>query len=121
MSTKCGSAETVLDDLLATLQHCGLSALELRVLIRLADRPTAQSELADVLQARSGAMRRAIRRLAMRGLIGRRFERGPRSRFVLSISSSGRLTVAPLVECIAEAHRPQDEWPLGINGRQPAA
>ncbi len=120
MSAEPASSERALDDLLAAL-HCGLSPFELRTLIRLAERETAQSELADALQARSGTIRRAIRRLAMRGLIARRFERGPRSRFVLSITSSGLLAVTPPVECVTEAHPPRGLWPLGISGGKPAA
>ncbi|MDQ4081871.1 MAG: MarR family transcriptional regulator [Actinomycetota bacterium] len=117
MSAEPASAERrALDDLLAALQHCRLSVLELRILIRLAARETAQSELADALQTRSGTINRAIRRLAMRGLIARRFERGPRSRFVLSITSSGLLAVAPLVERVAEAQAAGDDG-LGRHAR----
>ena len=110
MTADSASAERALDELLATLQHGDLSPLELRMLVRLAERQFAQSELVDGLEASPGAVSRATRRLAMRGLIGRRFERGRRSRFVLSITSSGLEAVAPLVEWVSRhAHPPRSD------------
>ena len=103
MSAKTASAASALDDLLETLQRAGLSPLELRVLVRLTEREATQSELAGALEAGPGTIRRATRRLAMRGLIGRRFERGRRSRFVLRITSSGLLALASLVESLERA------------------
>ncbi|MDQ4049220.1 MAG: MarR family transcriptional regulator [Actinomycetota bacterium] len=103
MSADTASSAKVLNGLLGTLQRAGLSALELRVLVRLAERQATQSELADALEAGPGTIRRATRRLAMRGLIGRRFERRRRSRFVLRITSSGLLALAPLIESFERA------------------
>ena len=97
MSGELATGETTLDELLAALQHCRLSPLELRILIRVAAHPAAQSELADALHARPKKISRVVRRLAMRGLIARRFDGGPRSCFVLSITSSGLQAVAPLI------------------------
>ena len=103
------SAESVLDQLLATLQHGGLSPLELRMLVRLADRQIVQSELVGALEASPGTVSRATRRLAMRGLIGRRFERGRRSRFVLSITPLGLEAIAPLIGWVSDAHPPRTD------------
>lgn len=118
-----GSAEETLDTLLATLQRGDLSPLELPILLWLADRVGTQSELADALDVSRGAIGRAARRLSMRGPIGRRFERGRRSRFVLSITSTGLDAVAPLVEWITDAHpaRRSDVWQRAGWGSEPAA
>jgi DNA-binding MarR family transcriptional regulator len=107
-----GSAEEALDALLATLQRGDHSPLEFRMLLWLADRVGTQSELADALDVSRGAIGRAARRLSMKGLIGRRFEGGRRSRFVLSITAPGLDVVAPLVEWITDAHtaRRNDVW-----------
>ena len=104
MSGGAESAEEALDLLLATLQHGELSPLELRILLWLAERVGTEPELADALDVSSGAIGRAATRLSMRGLIARRFEGGRRSRFVLSITSTGLLAVAPLVKWITDAH-----------------
>lgn len=110
MSAEAVSAERALDGLLATLQHGDLSALELRILIRLAERQSDRSELAGVLEeAKPAAISHAIRRLTMRGLIARRSDRGPRARFVLTITSLGLQAVAPLVEWVSEAQPPGND------------
>jgi DNA-binding MarR family transcriptional regulator len=113
-----GSAEEVLDAMLATLQRGDLSPLELRMLLWLADRVGTQSELAEALAVSPGAIGRAARRLSMRGLIRRRFEGGRRSRFVVTITSTGLLAIAPLVEWIMEAHpaRRNDVWQRATRG-----
>jgi DNA-binding MarR family transcriptional regulator len=98
------SAEEALDALLATLQRGDLSPLQFRMLLWLADRVGTQPELADALGVSRGAIDRAATRLSSQGLIGRRFERGRRSHFVLSITSTGLLAIAPLVEWITNAH-----------------
>ena len=103
MSALNASAQRVLDDLLGTLQRAELSPSELRVLVRLAKSQATQSELADALEAGPGTIRRVTRRLAMRGLVGRRFERGRNSRFVLRITSSGRSALAPLIDSLERA------------------
>ena len=100
------SAEKALDDLLATLQgerplprwsSASCSSSQSATPVR--------SNLADALDTEPKAISRATRRLAMRGLIGRRFaERGRDSHFVLSIRSAGLLELVPLVERSAGAH-----------------
>jgi DNA-binding MarR family transcriptional regulator len=117
------SAEEALDALLVTLQRGDLSPLEFRMLLWLADRVGTQSELAEALDVSRGAIGRAARRLSMRGLIGRRFERGRRSRFVLSITPTGLHAVAPLVDWITDAHpaRRNDVWRRAGRGRRLAA
>jgi DNA-binding MarR family transcriptional regulator len=109
VSGSADSAEEALDALLATLQRRDLSPLDYRMLLWLADRVGTQSELADALDVSRGAIGRAATRLSTRGLIGRRFDRG---RFVLSITSTGLLALAPLVEWITNAHpaRRDDVW-----------
>ncbi|MGH8573115.1 MAG: hypothetical protein ACREX8_11160 [Gammaproteobacteria bacterium] len=93
--------ERALDDLLARIERRALSPLELRVLLWLAEREATPSELRDALRGPTGAISHASRCLDMRGLIRRRFERGPRSRFVLSITPAGLLALQPLVQRIA--------------------
>jgi DNA-binding MarR family transcriptional regulator len=112
MSGTADSAEEALDALLATIQRGDLSPLELRILLWLADRVGTQPELATALDVSLGRVGRAATRLATRGLIGRRFERGRRSQFVLSITSAGLLAVAPLVEwtMAARAAPKSDVW-----------
>jgi DNA-binding MarR family transcriptional regulator len=112
MSRTAKSAEEGLDALLATLQRGDLSPLELRILLWLADRVGTQRELADALDASRGAIGRAATRLSTRGLIRRRFDRGRRSRFVLSITSRGLRAVAPLVESTTHAYpvRKEGVW-----------
>ena len=103
MSEMSVSAEKALDGLLATLQGGDLSPMELRMLLWLAAREEAtQLELTRALSARTGAIGQATGRLAVRGLITRRFDRGRRSRFVLGITSTGIAAVSPLVEWVAE-------------------
>ena len=110
MSEMSVSAEKALDGLLATLQGGDLSPMELRMLLWLAAREEAtQLELTRALSARAGAIGRATRRLAARGLITRRFDRGRRSRFVLGITSTGIAAVSPLVEWVAEL-QPARQW-----------
>ncbi len=104
-----GSAENALDNLLAILQGGSLSPLELRILLRLKERDASPSSLGDVLDTDAKAIGHATRRLAMRGLIGRRFEkRGHDSHFVLSIGSGGSLKLAPLVARVADTRRSGD-------------
>jgi DNA-binding MarR family transcriptional regulator len=104
------TTETALDGLLATLQDCDLSPLELRMLLWLAQHQEAtQSELTRALGAGSDELGRAARRLGMRGLISRRFEGGSRSRFVLCISPAGLATVSPLVDRMARSQTQSKE------------
>jgi DNA-binding MarR family transcriptional regulator len=103
VSRTAKSAEDELDALLATLQHGDLSALELRILLWLADRVGTQRELAEALDVSRGAIGRAAARLSMRGLIRRRFENGNGSRFLLSVTPAGVRAVAPLVESFTVA------------------
>jgi DNA-binding transcriptional ArsR family regulator len=96
------SPERVLDDLLAALSHHQLSPIEARVLLWLAEREATPSELKDALQQGPGAITRVARRLTMRGLIRRRFERGQRPGFVFGITPAGLLALRPFVQRIAE-------------------
>jgi DNA-binding MarR family transcriptional regulator len=88
----------IVDDLLAALEGRDLSPLELRLLLRLADGEATPSALGDFLHAEIAPNTGVIRRLDMRGLIRRRFEDGPRPRFVFSITPAGLLVLAPLVD-----------------------
>ena len=112
MSGSADSAEEALDALLVTLHRRDLSPLDYRMLLWLADRVGTQSELADALDVSRGAISRAATRLSTRGLIRRRFDRGRRSRFVLTITSTGLLALAPLIDWITNAHptRNDDVW-----------
>jgi len=93
------SAEKVLDDLLATLQASDLGPLELRILLQLAERDASPTNLTDALDTEPKPIGSAIRRLAMRGLIRRRFaERGRDSHVVVSVRSAGLLELVPLLE-----------------------
>ena len=107
------TAEKALDDLLATLQEGDLSPKELRMLLSLASRDATQSQLTEALRVNPAAIGRASRRLAMRGLINRRFEHGRRPRFTLTITSQGLSALTPLVEWMAKAHPAgrDDVWP----------
>jgi DNA-binding MarR family transcriptional regulator len=100
-ATGAASPERLLDSLLATLGYSGLSPTEVRLLLWLAPREATPSELSEALGQPSGAIERATRRLDMRGLIRRRFERGSHSRFIFSITSAGLLYLDPLVQCVA--------------------
>jgi DNA-binding MarR family transcriptional regulator len=64
-------------------------------------REATPSELSEALGETPTAIERATRRLDMRGLIRRRFERGRDSRFIFSITSAGLLYLDPLVQCAA--------------------
>jgi DNA-binding MarR family transcriptional regulator len=94
--------ERALDDLLARIERRNLSPMELRVLLWLAEREATPVELREALRGPTGAISHATRCLDMRGLIRRRFERGPRSRFVLSITTAGLLALQPLVQRVAD-------------------
>ncbi len=109
------NTENLLADLLATLQGGSLSTLELRVLLQLAERDATPAVLAAALDTGPKAVDRATRRLAMRGLIGRRFEeRGRDSHFVLSLGKAGLLELAPLEgEALARKWRSR---PMGVGG-----
>jgi DNA-binding MarR family transcriptional regulator len=90
-----------LDGLLETLQRGQLSPLELRLLLALSMGDRAQGDLADALSTTPGAISRATRRLARRGLVRQRFERGPESGFVLALTPSGALPSERLAELLA--------------------
>jgi DNA-binding MarR family transcriptional regulator len=92
-----------LDDLLATLERGELSPTEIRVLLSLAEREATVAELTDALQQRPGALTSVVYRLAMRGLIRRRFESGQRSGFVFAITSVGMLALRPLLQRVTGA------------------
>jgi DNA-binding transcriptional ArsR family regulator len=91
------SPERTLDELLATLEQGELSPTEVRVLLRLAEGEATAAELTHALQQRPGAITSVAYRLAMRGLIRRRFEGGQRSGFVFGIASAGIRALRPLL------------------------
>jgi DNA-binding MarR family transcriptional regulator len=84
------------------LEHRALSPMELRVLLWVSDREATPSQLADGLAAPPGPIGYACRSLSMRGLIRRRFEWGPASRFVFDITPAGLMLLDPLVQAVAE-------------------
>ena len=86
--------------LLETLERRELAPLEARVLLCLSGREGLFPDLADALGVRPAAIRHAVRCLSMRGLIRRRFERGSRFRFVLSVTAAGLLIVEALTEAL---------------------
>jgi DNA-binding MarR family transcriptional regulator len=97
------SSTELLDGLLATLEHCRLPPTDARLLLRLAARDATPAELSEALEETPVAIERATRRLDMRGLIRRRFERGRDSHFVFSITSAGLVCLDPLVvQTVAE-------------------
>jgi DNA-binding MarR family transcriptional regulator len=98
------SPEVLLDCLLATLEHRRLPPTEARLLLRLAARDATPAELSEALDQTPVAIERAARRLDMRGLIRRRFERGPNSRFIFSITPAGLVCLDPLVQNLEAAH-----------------
>ena len=102
-ATDAVDPERALDDLLATLERGELSPTEIRVLLCLARREATVAELTDALQQRPGALTSVAYRLAMRGLIRRRFESGQRSGFVFAITSAGVLALRPLLQQVTEA------------------
>jgi len=97
------SPEGKLDELLATIERSGLSPTEIRVLLWLAEREATAAELTEVLPQRAGAITGVAYRLAMRGLIRRRFENGQRSGFVFAITSTGMLALRRLLQRITDA------------------
>lgn len=109
MNTAVATRERTLDDLLATLERGELSPTEIRVLLSLAEREATVAELTDALQQRRGALTSVVYRLAMRGLIRRRFETGQRSGFVFAITSAGMLALRPLLQRVTES-RAASEW-----------
>jgi hypothetical protein len=111
MSGTTDSAEEALDALLATPQRGALSPLELRILLWLAERVGTQPEVANALDV-------SVRRVGRAATPSPR-ERsldaassGRRSQFVLSITSTGLLAAAPLVDWITAARRARksDVW-----------
>jgi DNA-binding MarR family transcriptional regulator len=82
------------DNALRLCDRRGLTPLELRVLLALADRDGSPRQLAEALEAPSGEVRYAIRRLAARGLVRSRHAgvRGIR----LAITEPGLATAGAL-------------------------
>jgi len=114
-----GGADKALDDLLATLQVSDLGPLELRILLQLAERDASPTNLADALDTEPKPIGSAIRRLAMRGLIRRRFaERGRDSHVVVSVRSAGLLELVPLLERSSGAQHPGSPTPGGERDAQ---
>jgi DNA-binding MarR family transcriptional regulator len=96
------SRERTLDELAASIERSGLSPTEIRVLLWLAEREATAAEVTDALRQRAAAITTVAYRLAMRGLIRRRFESGPRSGFVFTITPAGMLVLRPLLQRVRE-------------------
>jgi DNA-binding MarR family transcriptional regulator len=92
------SPEAAVDDLLMTLEQGDHSPTELRLLLFLADGDATPAELAAALDRPPAEIGSASRRLAMRGLARRRFQRGRQSRFIMGITDAGLGVVRPLVQ-----------------------
>ena len=106
MTRNGAGSQFILDDLLAVLQASELSVLELRVLLHLADHNASPTHLADKLDTEPKTIGRATRRLAKRGLIGRRFEEcGRESHFELRIRSGGCEKLVPYADLFSELRR----------------
>jgi DNA-binding MarR family transcriptional regulator len=99
--------EPALDGLLAALERSELSATEIRLLLWLAEREATVTQLTAVLGQRPRVITSVAYRLAMRGLIRRRFESGQRSGFVFGITSAGELALRPLLQWVTGT-RPAD-------------
>lgn len=93
---------TALDGLLATLERCELSPTEARVLLWLSVCEATPERLAELLDQDPGRIARVGNRLARRGLIRRRFERGRRSYFVFAITPGGLAALEPLTRRLPE-------------------
>jgi DNA-binding MarR family transcriptional regulator len=106
---RSGSVNPRLDDLLEALQSGDLSPLELRMLLVLSQGGSHQAQLAELLNSSPGGIRRAARRLSVRGLIARRYERGRHSRFLLTITPSGLRAVGELVELLPASDASGDQ------------
>ena len=103
------TAPTVLDRVLEVFDHRGLSACELRVLLKLFDREASLSEIAEALGKPPSEVTRAGRRLATRGLV-RWYHLGAREESRLVITTGGLATIQALLaaaERAAEEHEPQ--------------
>jgi DNA-binding MarR family transcriptional regulator len=87
-----------LDELLATIERRELSPTEIRVLLCLTDGDATAAELTDALRQRPAVVTRVAYRLAMRGLIRRRFQSGERSGFVFAITPAGLRSLHPLLQ-----------------------
>ena len=74
----------------------GLSAVELRILVRLVDREASIPELAEALEERPVDVRRCGRRLSARGLVSWRHA-GPLKHTQLAITPAGLTTVRELL------------------------
>jgi DNA-binding MarR family transcriptional regulator len=85
-----------LDRVLELVGGRGLSAAELRILVRLVDREASIPELAEALDERPVDVRRCGRRLSARGLVSWRHA-GPLKHTQLAITPAGLTTVRALL------------------------
>jgi DNA-binding MarR family transcriptional regulator len=99
-----GSAVAALDRVLELVLRRRLSATELRLLLRLADREAGVPELPEALDQRPAEIRRAVRRLAMRGLV-RSGHIGSLKQTGLSLTREGLATVQALLTAAGQASR----------------
>jgi DNA-binding MarR family transcriptional regulator len=103
-----------IERILSTIERCGLTPTEFRVLASLADDGCPLVELADRLDLPAATVRRASRQLTMRGLI-RRY--GGRRRMRVSLTASGlstlRLLTATATTLPGQLPTPVDTTPVG--------
>jgi len=95
------------------LERRRLSATELRVLLELIDRNATLPELAKALDLRPLEIRRASRRLTMRGLVRWRHV-GKRSETTLAITAAGLATTRALLTAASESNRELDVRPSQV-------
>ena len=95
------SARGALDRVLELVERRQLSATELRVLLRLLDQEATLPKLADALAQRPVEIRRAGRRLAMRGLVQWRHV-GRRAQTRLALTAAGMATMRALLTAASQ-------------------
>ncbi len=101
------NARAALDRILEFIGRRGLSAAELRFLLRLVDREAGIPELAEALGQRPGDVRRSGRRLAARGLV-RWHHVGTRKETQMAITPAGMTTVQALLTAADRLVDPAD-------------
>ena len=113
-----GPARAALDHVLELVGRRRLSTTELRVLLRLVDREAAVPELAEALGHRTGEIRHAGRRLAMRGLV-RWHHVGWKDQTRLDITRPGLATVQAMLTAARQGQATGDRAPMNASGRPP--
>ena len=101
-----GTTHAALDRVLELVERRRLSATELRVLLQLVDREAAVLELGEALGHQPAEIRRAGRRLAMRGLV-RWHHVGWQKQTRLGITRAGLETVQAMLTAAGKAQAPE--------------